>query len=205
MGEKLITFAAAVDAIIKAGQAASEGHARSLAMRAIKSGEIRLSYAAAAIAEKAKESQKILSRSVEVEAHARGLKMSGSMLNILQSRARREAYHRGVGQQVSLAEFASPAFRPDLMAGKIQMNNGDLSDWIDRQSGITKPQRKRPRKQPKSEIARKAAKAIWPPDGKPPADLPPQHIYQAVANKMGELWPKMDIGKTTVLHALGLK
>lgn len=56
----------------------------------------------------------------------------------------------------------------------------------------------------KSELARKAASAIWGNDG-PPADLPPQQIFKQVADKIGELHPGVTIGKSQALRALGRK
>jgi hypothetical protein len=56
----------------------------------------------------------------------------------------------------------------------------------------------------KSKLARKAAAAIWG-AARPPADLPPQQVFNQVADKVGELNPGVSIAKSHVLRALGLK
>jgi hypothetical protein len=112
------------------------------------------------------------------------------------------AYHRAARRQVTQSEFEPAAFKADLMAGKIQMNSGDLSDWINRRSAT----RERPRQQRDSYVtglAREAAAAIWGGPKAPPG-LPPQHVFKLVADKVNELHGA-SISKSQVLRALGRK
>lgn len=112
------------------------------------------------------------------------------------------AYHGALRRQVTLSEFGSPTFITDLVAGKIQMNSGDLSNWINRRSAT----RERPRQQRDSyvaELAREAATAIW---GRPkaPPGLPSEQVFKLVAEKVDEL-RGASISKSQVLRALGRK
>lgn len=111
-------------------------------------------------------------------------------------------YHRGVQRQVMLTQFQSQAFTPDLVAGKIRMNSGDLSNWINRRSAT----RERPRQRRDSYVAglaREAATAIW---GRPkaPPGLSSQRVFKLVADKVDEL-RGASISKSQVLRALGRK
>jgi hypothetical protein len=111
-------------------------------------------------------------------------------------------YHRAAHRQIRLTEFEPRAFKADLMADKIQMNSGDLSDWINRRSATGE----RPRQQREiyvTGLAREAAIAIWSRPKAPPG-LPPQNVYRLVADKVDELHGA-SISKSQVLRALGRK
>jgi hypothetical protein len=111
-------------------------------------------------------------------------------------------HHRGLRRQLTLTELDSQAFTADLVAGRVQMNSGDLSRWINGRSAT----RERPRQQRDNyvaELAREAATAIW---GRPkaPPGLPSERVFKLVADKVDEL-RGASISKSQVLRALGRK
>jgi hypothetical protein len=111
-------------------------------------------------------------------------------------------YHGAVRPPVTVIEFGSQAFKADLLAGKIHMNSGDLSAWINRRSAT----RERPRQERESYLtglAREAATAIWGGPKAPPG-LPPQRVAKLVADKVNELHGA-SITTSQVLRALGRK
>jgi hypothetical protein len=176
------------------------GRAQALARQAIDSGEIRLSFTSAAVAADDKEAWEQLKRSVQ--AGAPGLKMSGSMLNILRSRGHRAAYQRAFRRQVSLTEFGSPEFKAGLAAGKILANRKDVSNWLDREAPTaqTKPVGRRSKDQ---ERARTAMNEQWGAAG------PPQHLRNdeivRIGNQRLKLMGQREASPTTWLRALGKK
>jgi hypothetical protein len=174
------------------------GHAQALARQAIDSGEIRLSFTSATVATDDKEAWEQLKRSVQ--ADATGLKLSGSMLDILRSRGHRAAYQRALRRQVSLTEFGSPEFKAGLAAGKILARREDLFNWLDRYKA--EPQQAA-RRQKDQERARAALHAQWGADG------PPQHLRQGeifrIGNERLKLMGQREVSPNTWLRALGKK
>jgi hypothetical protein len=176
------------------------GRAQALARQAIDSGEIRLSFTSAAVAADDKEAWEELKRSVQ--ASAPGLKMSGSMLDILRSRGHRAAYQRAYRRKVSLTEFGSPEFKAGLAAGKILANRNDVSDWLDRREPTSRP-KQRDRRPKDQERARVAMHAEWGAAG------PPQHLRNdevvRIGNQRLKLMGQRSVSSTTWLRAQGKK
>ena len=141
----------------------------------------------------------ISARLVVNEGHAQSL--ARQALDSGKIRLRRTD-HRAVRRQVRLTEFVPHALKAALMTGEVQMNNGDLQDWISRRS-VTRERPRQQREMYVTGLAREAASAIW---GRPkaPPGLPPESVYKLVADKVDELHGA-SISKSQVLRALGRK
>jgi hypothetical protein len=93
-----------------------------------------------------------------------------------------------------------PGTIPDR-SNSIDLNKDDLADWLDRQ--VAMPVIRDAAKGKKTQLAKRAAQEIWGANG-PPSALPPQHIFQKVADQV-QKQHRVEIGKSQVLRALGLK
>lgn len=138
--DRWLSFPAAVE-VVTARLSVGIGRAQAVARQAIDSGEIRASYTSAAVAVEDREAYQQIKQSVA--AIAPGVKMSGSALDVVRSRARRDAYQRALRRQLSLTEFGTPEFKAGLAAGKIRISSGDLSEWLDRHAPAPVPAKNR--------------------------------------------------------------
>jgi hypothetical protein len=214
VADRWLTLSAAVG-LIGSRMNVGCGQAQALAYQAVDSGEIRCGYTLEAVAGEESRSQRELKQSIQRDAYARGFKVSGSILSVMNSRAHQEAHERALQRLVRLTERNSPEFKADLISGKISVNPADLSDWIDRQQRQTSsigpmggPRaggQKMGRKPGghRADLVRQVAVEIWGPGGAP-SELPPQDVFKKIADRVQQDY-QVEVSKTTVRRALGLR
>lgn len=140
MGDRWLALPAAIEIVISR-VGVGTGRAQALILQAIDSGEIRASFVPGAFAAEDREAYEEIKKSVQ--ARSPGLKMAGSQLDLVRIRAQRDAYLRQVRRMILLTEFRSPEFKAGLVAGKIQINDSDLLEWLDRNALTPAPAKNR--------------------------------------------------------------
>src|SRR5262245_35439251 len=141
MPDTWLTFPDAA-ALIRNRSSCSAGLAEKKVREALASGEVHCGFTAAAIADQENAAHQDLTQAAQRDALARGFKMSGSVLDILHSRAQREAHSRAAGRLALKPDFNDPSFSIDLASGKIQINAADLLDWLARNYSSKSPKEK---------------------------------------------------------------
>lgn len=213
--EQWLKFSEAIKLICSRNKIGA-GQAQAIVWRAVASREVTCSFTPQAVAGAEKRASQELRQSAERSANARGFKLSGSELDVLRSRSGQAAFDRAKRRLLQQTEVDLAELKEGLVGGNVTMSAEDLLIWLDRHAAPP-PATQPPIAQSngsgdagqesdgaKSQLARKAAIAIWG-EAVPPADLPQQQVFRLVANKVGELAPGVTIGKSQVLRALGLK
>ena len=197
--EVWLTFSKAA-ALIRDRLLCSAGKAEGKVREALASGEVRCSYTAAAVVNQERAAHQELTQAAEQDASARHFKLSGSAIDILRSRAQREAHRRAAARLALKPDINDPSFRIDLASLKIQISAVDLVDWLSDNLPEKLPHQTGGGR--KSKLANDAAMAIWP--NGPPPNIPPQDVFKRVADRV-QKQHGVSVGKSQVLRALRLK
>jgi hypothetical protein len=160
-----LTFPEAV-VLVQSRLGSTLGFAKSQVREAIASGQVDISYAPAAIAAQEREAYSELLQDASASAEARGLKLSGSALDIMSQRARKGAFARAKARLGLTPKIGESSFDAALASGEITINALDLKNWLGRR-GAPPPPAPAPRsttrrRRPAQDRAEQAIAALWP-------------------------------------------